>query len=116
MLKAGTAARRRSLAWDEPPTPEVVREQIAVLLDGIGGRLQTVNPHWIGHVKIMVSSDGEATYGSLTAATDRPQWAGALQTTTARAEMTIYAAIYNFTDAQVASAVDETLGANGLTS
>lgn len=113
MLKAGTAARRRSLAWDEPQTPAAVRDAVSALLAGVGGRLQMVNPHWIGHVKIMISSGMEATYGSLTSSTDQPQWAGALETATASAEMTVYAAIYGFTDAQVARAVDETLAAAG---
>ncbi len=116
MLKAGTAARRRSLAWDEPQTPAAIREQVATLLQGVGTALQAVQSHWIGHVKIMVSAGSEAMYGSVTAAGDRPQWAGQLRTNTALAEMTVYAAIYNLTDAQVAEAVDTTLARSGLTS
>ena len=114
MLKAGTAARRRTLQWPEPRSPEQTREQIAGLLVGIGERLAASNPQWIGHVKIMLSGAGEATYGSLTAATDRPHWAGALTQDLSAAEMTVYAAIYSLTDAQVAQAVDETLAAEQL--
>ncbi len=109
MLKAGTVARRSTLSWPEPQPPEALRKQIAVLLAGIGGRLASVNPQWIWHIKVMVTSGAEATYGSLTAATDRPQWAGALGHALTHAEMTVYAAIYSLTDAQVAQAVDSAL-------
>ena len=109
MLKAGTAARRRTLNWQEPQSPDALREQIAELLAGIGGRLASAHPQWIGHIKVMVTSGPEATYGSLTAATDRPQWAGALESPLTHAEMTVYAAIYSATDAQVAQAVDSAL-------
>ncbi len=109
MLKAGTAARRRTLSWPQPQPPAALREQIAELLTGIGGRLASANPQWIGHIKVMVSCGAEATYGSLTASTDRPQWAGTLRSSFTQAEMTVYAAIYSVTDAHVAQAVDSAL-------
>jgi hypothetical protein len=109
MLKAGTAARRRTLTLAQPQTPDDMRTRIAALLEDIGGRLREVNAQWIGHVKIMISSGNESTYGSLTAATDRPHWAGALSSTILNAELTVYAAIYSLTDAQVAQAVDGAL-------
>ena len=114
MLKAGTAARRRTLHWAEPRSPQAAREIVGTLLLGIGERLAASNSQWIGHVKIMLSSGAAATYGSLTAATDRPHWAGMLTSDLADAEMTVYAAIYGLTDAQVALAVDETLAAEAL--
>lgn len=109
MLKAGTAARRRTLQWGEPQAPDAIREQIVMLLTDISTSLQTFTPQWIGHIKVMVTSGAEATYGSLTSATDRPQWAGALASTVTHAEMTVYAAIYSTTDQQVAQAVDNAL-------
>jgi hypothetical protein len=109
MLKAGTAARRRTLSLAEPQTPDELRERIAALLEDIGARLREFNERWIGHVKIMISSGSESTYGSLTAATDRPHWAGALSSNVTNAELTVYAAIYSVSDAQVAQAVDGAL-------
>ncbi len=109
MLKAGTAARRHTLNLSAPQTPDEMREQIAVLLEDIGARLREVNERWIGHVKIMTSSGSESTYGSLTAANDRPHWAGELSSNVTTVELTVYAAIYSLTDAQVAHAVDTVL-------
>lgn len=106
MLKAGTAARRRTLILAKPQTPDSMRDRIATLLEDIGGRLREFNERWIGHVKIMISSGNESTYGSLTAASDRPHWAGALTANIENAELTVYAAIYSLSDAQVAQAVD----------
>jgi hypothetical protein len=114
MLKAGTAARRRTIHWDAPRSPAATREFVSTLLVGVGERLAASSPEWIGHVKIMLTSGSAATYGSLTAATDRPHWAGALTGDIADVEMTVYAAIYSLTDAQVAQAVDETLAAEQI--
>ena len=114
MLKAGTAARRRTVHWLEPRSPEATRALVTELLGAIGERLKAVNPQWIGHVKIMIAGGGEACYCSLTAAVDQPHWAGALQRDIADAELTVYAAIYSLSDAQVAQAVDETLAAEQL--
>ncbi len=109
MLKAGTAARRRTLTLAEPQTPDDMRDRIAALLEDIGARLREHNERWIGHVKIMISNGNESTYGSLTAATDRPHWAGTLSSNISNAELTVYAAIYSVSDAQVAQAVDGAL-------
>ena len=114
MLKAGTAARRRTLHWPAPQSPAATREQVAPLLTGLGERLNAADSPGSGHIKIMVSSGAEASYGSLTAATDRPHWAGSLSGDLTSAELTVYAAIYSLSDAQVAQAVDATLAAEQL--
>lgn len=111
MLKAGTAARRRSLTWPEALPPEQVSAHVVELLSSINAGLSATQPQWIGHVKILVSDGTAAAYGSLTAASDQPHWAGSLTQPLARAELTVYAAIYGATDAQVARAVDEALSA-----
>lgn len=111
MLKAGTAARRHSLMWDEPQTPDQVRMAIETLLRNIDARLQTAKADWVGHVKVLVTNGAESAYGSLTTADDQPRWAGLLATAVQRAELTVYAAIYALTDAQVAAAVDGALAA-----
>lgn len=109
MLKAGTAARRRTLQWNAAQSPDALRGQIAALLTAIDERLRARDDAWIGHVKILISGGEQSMYGSITAAGDPPHWAGALATELDRAEMTVYAAIYGLTDADVAVAVDSTL-------
>ena len=109
MLKAGAAARRRSLMWDAPRTPDHLRRLIEALLRYIDTRLQRARPEWVGHVKVLITNDAESSYGSLTSADDQPQWAGTLTAPVQRAELTIYAAIYALTDAEVAAAVDGAL-------
>ena len=109
MLKAGTAARRRTLGWPDPQSPDAVHATIAALLRAIDQRLQ---PHeWVGHVKIMLI-DGDITiYGSITAAADEPRWSGRLDRSVTHGELTVYAAIYNLSDGEVAQAVDGALAA-----
>lgn len=109
MLKAGTAARRRTLSWTAAQSPEAIQQQIAALLGAVDQRLQPMLADWVGHVKIMLLNDAETMYGSVTAAADPPRWAGMLRTPLSRGELTVYAAIYNLTDAQVAQAVDGAL-------
>lgn len=109
MLKAGTAARRRTLTWPTAQSPEAIQQQIATLLRAIDQRLQPMQADWVGHVKIMLLTDAETMYGSVTAAADPPRWAGLLHTPVSRGELTVYAAIYSLTDAQVAQAVDGVL-------
>lgn len=109
MLKAGTAARRRTLSWATDQSPEAIQQQIAALLHAIDQRLQPALADWVGHVKIMLLSDPESMYGSVTAASDPPRWAGMLRAPVSRGELTVYAAIYSLTDAQVAQAVDAAL-------
>jgi hypothetical protein len=114
MLKAGTAARRRSQHWEIAQDPADVRQGIEALLHRIDTLLQQSNAAWVGHVKILISSGSETSYGSITTADDSPRWSGTLATPLSRAELTIYAAIYTLTDAQVAAAVDQALAAADL--
>jgi hypothetical protein len=112
MLKAGTAARRRTQSWATAQTPETIRRQIETLLHGIDTLLQQHSADWVGHVKILVSSGAETSYSSLTSAGDKPRWSGVLSEPVSQAELTIYAAIYSLSDAQVAAAVDQALTAD----
>lgn len=107
MLKAGTAARRRTLAWHDPQTPTQIRESIETLLHAIDEQLKVVAADWIGHVKILIAAEQASAYGSITAAGDAPRWAGQLTRPLSHAELTMYAAIYDLTDSQVAQAVDQ---------
>lgn len=109
MLKAGTAARRHTLSWETAQSPAAIQQQIVALLRAIDERLQPAQPEWVGHVKIMLISGAETTYGSLTTAGDQPRWSGQLHTPLSRGELTVYAAIYGLSDAQVAQAVDGAL-------
>lgn len=111
MLKAGTAARRRTLRWSAAQEPPAITDMIVALLHDIDRRLQQHTTDWVGHVKILISSGDQTMYGSITAADDPPHWAGALLSAADRAEMTVYGAIYTLTDAQVAQAVDGALAA-----
>lgn len=109
MLKAGTAARRHTLAWDEPQTPAHMRESVEALLRAVDARLMAAAADWIGHVKILISGEHESAYASITASNDSHRWAGGLTRTLSHAELTIYAAIYSLTDSQVAQAIDDAL-------
>ncbi len=111
MLKAGTAARRRTLTWRDAQPPDQIRASVETLLRAIDERLKTSAADWIGHVKILIAADDASTYGSITAAGDSPRWAGRLTRPLSHAELTVYAAIYKLTDAQVAQAVDGALRA-----
>lgn len=114
MLKAGTAARRRTQSWETPQAPDEVRQRIEALLRSIDALLQQ-SADWVGHVKILISSGAETSYGSITTAGDTPRWSGTLAEPVSQAELTIYAAIYTLTDAQVAAAVDQALAADLFT-
>jgi hypothetical protein len=109
MLKAGTAARRRTLSWDAAESPEAIQQQITALLHAIDERLQPMHAEWVGHVKIMLINGPETIYGSITAAADQVRWAGKLSAALRQGELTVYAAIYSLSDAQVAQAVDGAL-------
>lgn len=114
MLKAGTAARRRTQSWETPQPPAEIRQQIETLLRNIDALLQA-SADWVGHVKILISSGAETSYGSITTAGDTPRWSGTLTAPVSQAELTVYAAIYTLTDAQVAAAVDQALAADLFT-
>jgi hypothetical protein len=114
MLKAGTAARRRTQTWETAQAPAEVRQQIETLLQSIDTLLQQ-NADWVGHIKILISSGAETSYGSITTAGDTPRWSGTLTAPVSQAELTVYAAIYTLTDAQVAAAVDQALATDLLT-
>lgn len=113
MLKAGTAARRRTLRWDSAQSPDTVCRQIETLLQSIDTLLQQ-SAEWVGHVKILISTGTETAYGSITTAGDLPRWSGTITTSLSQAELTVYAAIYTLTDAQVAAAVDQALATADL--
>jgi hypothetical protein len=114
MLKAGTAARRRSQRWQDAQYPQELRHAIEALLRSIDALLQQHSAAWVGHVKILITSGSETAYGSITTADDPPHWSGLLTMPISQAELTIYAAIYTLTDAQVAAAVDGALAAADL--
>jgi hypothetical protein len=114
MLKAGTAARRRTYTWDTAQQPADVYQQIETLLQAIDQLLQKSSQDWVGHVKILILNGAETAYGSITAAGDPARWSGTLTTPLHQAEVTIYAAIYTLTDAQVAAAVDQGLATADL--
>jgi hypothetical protein len=111
MLKAGTAARRRTLNWNDSQRADQLRALVESLLRAVDERLTPASDAWIGHVKVLMTAAGDSAYGSITAAGDSPRWAGRLTQPATHAELTIYAAIYSLTDAQVARAVDESLHA-----
>jgi hypothetical protein len=109
MLKAGTAARRRTVGWTDSQAPEQILESVESLLRAVDERLKGSSADWIGHVKILISGEDESAYGSITAAGDSPRWSGRLTRAMIQAELTVYAAIYGLTDSQVAQAVDGAL-------
>jgi hypothetical protein len=108
MLKAGTAARRKSLRGDRSLPAAEVRTDVEQFLRALDTQLQQFDPQWVGHAKLLLTQDESTFYASITAADDQPRWAGAPADLT-QAEATIYVAIYGQTDADVASAVDHTL-------
>ena len=108
MLKAGTAARRRTLDQPAALSPDAVRSGAERFLDLLDRRLQERDPSWVGHCKLLISAGGTSAYASITAAGDRPRWAGT-PGETRTAEVTLYAAIYGLTDGDVARIVDGAL-------
>jgi len=114
MLKAGTAARRRTLTGGTIYEPTALQSLVVDVLGRIDGLLQQTKADWVGHIKVLIGDGNVAMYGSVTMAGDAPTWAGQLTAGLERAELTIYAAIYTLTDAQVAAAVDEALAEQSL--
>ena len=108
MLKAGTAARRQSVRLDEPIAAEAVRRGVERFLRRLDERLQARDPSWVGHCKLLVASADSTAYASTTAAGDKPRWAGA-PTGLAAAELTIYVAIYGWSDGDVAEVLHRLL-------
>ncbi len=115
MLKAGTAARRRSARWESPVEPEALRQAAESFLRELDRRLQLDDPTWVGHCKLLVASESGTGYASVTAAGESPRWAGTLAAATA-AEMTIYVALYGWSDEKVARALDGMLAQTPLVS
>ncbi len=113
MLKAGTAARRRSVQWPEPMNGAAQQSGVERFLDVLDRRLQERDPNWVGHCKLLLTSPDGSAYASMTAAGDRPRWAGRPGASTG-AEITIYVAIYGLTDGDVAAALDGVLAAEPL--
>lgn len=108
MLKAGTAARRRSIRLAQPMAADEVRTEVEYFLTCLDVRLQEEDQTWVGHCKLLVASGDTTAYASLTAAGDTPRWAGQPPAVVS-AEITIYVALYSWTDAAVAAAVDGVL-------
>jgi hypothetical protein len=113
MLKAGTAARRRSIHRRAPLAASDIRAGIEHFLHLIDRRLQELDPTWVGHCKLLVASEHGTAYASLTQANESPRWAGEPMDS-GMAELTIYVAIYGWNDAEVAEALDSTLAAEPL--
>lgn len=109
MLKAGSAARRLTLDWAAPQPGPQFAALVETTMRAIDRRLQNTAPTWVGHCKLLVSSDGAAVYASLTTADDVVRWTGTLPATLHHAEITLYAAIYALPDAVVAAALDAEL-------
>ena len=105
MLKAGTATRRRSIRLDEPLSAEAVRHGVERFLRWLDERLQARDPNWVGHCKLLVASANGAIYASMTAAGDGPRWAGE-PAGLAAAELTIYVALYGWSNGDIAAALD----------
>ena len=108
MLKAGTAARRRTVRLGASLAPDAVRIAVEDVLHTLDQRLKQRDARWGGHCKLLVTAGEQTAYASLTAAGDRPRWAGT-PVELAEAEATIYVAIYGWTDADVAEALDGAL-------
>ena len=108
MLKAGTAARRRSLQWEAPRDGPAIRQGVEAFLHVLDQRLQGHDPTWVGHCKVLVASNGGSAYASMTGAGETARWAGA-PTEARAAEATIYVALYNWSDQDVAQALDSVL-------
>ncbi len=108
MLKAGTAARRRTLRWNEPVDGATLKQGAEHFLRTLDSRLQEQEATWVGHCKLMLVGPEQTAYVSLTAAGDTLRWAGE-PVATRSIEMTIYVALYNWTDADVARVLDAVL-------
>lgn len=113
MLKAGSAARRRSLNFAPPQPPSVMIDLVGTFLQAVDQQLQQSAPLWVGHCKLLVSNGSQTAYASITTADDVVRWTDVLSEPIGSAELTIYAAIYNLTDAQVAAALDQQLALLG---
>ena len=113
MLKAGTAARRRSIHREAPLTAGDIRVRVEHFLHRLDLRLQEHDPAWVGHCKLLVASDQGTVYASITQAGESPRWSGE-PVASQRAELTIYVALYGWSDADVAAALDGTLAAEPL--
>ncbi len=113
MLKAGTAARRRSLRFDRCLPAHEVRNGIEQFLKQFDARLQEQDASWVGHCKLLINAGEQSAYASLTAAGDTPRWAGQPPQVEA-AEITIYVALYGWVDGDVARALDDLLAAYPL--
>ena len=108
MLKAGTAARRQTLHGDASLTADEIQRNVEQFLHALDSRLQERDPQWVGHAKLLLSGEDHTVYASITAAGDRPRWAGVPQPLKT-AEATIYVAAYGLGDSEVAAAVDGVL-------
>ncbi len=108
MLKAGTAARRQSVRLDEPIAADAVRRGVEHFLRRLDEGLQARDPNWVGHCKLLVASADGTAYASMTAAGDEPRWAG-VPAGLAAAELTIYVAIYGWSDGEVAEVLHRLL-------
>lgn len=115
MLKAGTAARRQSARWDTPIEPDMLRQGAEAFLRQLDQRLQVEDPTWVGHCKLLVASESGTGYASATAAGESPRWAGTVGRAKT-AEMTIYVALYGWSDEKVAQALDGLLAEAPLVS
>jgi len=113
MLKAGTAARRRSLRFDRRLPAEEVRHGIEQFLKQFDAKLQERDASWVGHCKLLINAGERTAYASLTAAGDTPRWAGQPPEVDV-AEITIYVALYGWVDGDVAQALDDLLAAYPL--
>ncbi|MBA3945288.1 MAG: hypothetical protein H0X37_12080 [Herpetosiphonaceae bacterium] len=109
MLKAGSAARRVSLHFDPPQTSEEVAGMIEEYLQAVDRQLQSMDASWVGHCKLLIDVAGAVVYGSITMAGDDVRWTGAMLPMVPHAEVTVYAAIYNLSDEQVAGVLDKHL-------
>ena len=113
MLKAGTAARRQSVRLTQRMDGEEVRADVEQFLHTLDARLQQQDATWVGHCKLLITSGDATAYASMTAADDTPRWAGA-PVALESAEITLYVALYSWTDADVAAAVDGLLAATPI--
>ena len=106
MLKAGSAARRVSLHLDPPWQGTSLAELIEQYLHDVDRELQSIAASWVGHCKLLADAEGQVVYGSITMAGDAVRWTGTIVPAVAHAELTVYAAIYNLSDEQVAGVLD----------
>lgn len=109
MLKAGSAARRLSLHFEQPKLSAELQGSVEAFLRDVDQQLQQHAPAWVGHCKLLITANDQSAYASITTADDTVRWTGPLPTSLINAELTVYAAIYNLTDAQVAATLDAKL-------